>query len=94
LAGFEPTNLLPESKLDTRPLKPKKPKKPKKVDGAGENKGIAVENKAKVGQRGQPTGQARTAKKSSAHSAPKKPAKRPRRSSSNPVKKSSSAKLV
>lgn len=30
LAGFEPTNQLPESKLDTRPLKPKKPKKPKK----------------------------------------------------------------
>lgn len=30
LAGFEPTNQLPESKLDTRPLKPKKPKKPKR----------------------------------------------------------------
>jgi ATP-dependent RNA helicase RhlE len=34
--GFEPQNPVPESKLDTRPLKkkkPKKPKKPKQVDG-------------------------------------------------------------
>lgn len=94
LAGFEPTNQLPESKLDTRPLKPKKPKKPKKVEGAGENKGSAAENKPKVGHRGQPTGQARTAKKGSTHSAPKKPANRPRRSSSKPVTKSSSAKPI
>ncbi|ENM5833034.1 DEAD/DEAH box helicase [Vibrio metoecus] len=94
LAGFEPTNLLPESKLDTRPLKPKKPKKPKKVDGAGENKGSAAENKPKVGHRGQPTGQARTAKKGGTHSAPQKPANRPRRSSSKPVTKSSSAKPI
>lgn len=94
LAGFEPTNQLPESKLDTRPLKPKKPKKPKKVEGAGENKGSAAENKPKAGHRGQPTGQARTAKKGSTHSAPKKPANRPRRSSSKPVTKSSSAKPI
>ncbi|WP_337909714.1 DEAD/DEAH box helicase [Vibrio cholerae] len=94
LAGFEPTNQLPESKLDTRPLKPKKPKKPKKVEGAGENKGSAVENKPKAGHRGQPTGQARTAKKGGTHSAPKKPANRPRRSSSKPVTKSSSAKTI
>ncbi|HEJ2449052.1 TPA: RNA helicase, partial [Vibrio cholerae] len=94
LAGFEPTNQLPESKLDTRPLKPKKPKKPKKVEGAGENKGSAAENKPKAGHRGQPTGQARTAKKGGTHSAPKKPANRPRRSSSKPVTKSSSAKPI
>ncbi|EGR0142817.1 DEAD/DEAH box helicase [Vibrio cholerae] len=94
LAGFEPTNQLPESKLDTRPLKPKKPKKPKKVEGAGENKGSAAENKPKVGHRGQPTGQARTAKKGGTHSAPQKPANRPRRSSSKPVTKSSSAKPI
>ncbi|PAR32686.1 DEAD/DEAH box helicase [Vibrio metoecus] len=94
LAGFEPTNLLPESKLDTRPLKPKKPKKPKKVEGAGENKGSAAENKPKAGHRGQPTGQARTAKKGGTHSAPQKPANRPRRSSSKPVTKSSSAKPI
>ncbi|EGR4107700.1 DEAD/DEAH box helicase [Vibrio cholerae] len=87
LAGFEPTNQLPESKLDTRPLKPKKPKKPKKVEGAGENKGSAAEHKPKAGHRGQPTGQARTAKKGSTHSAPKKPANRPRRSSSKPETK-------
>ncbi|CAM3671000.1 ATP-dependent RNA helicase RhlE [Vibrio aerogenes CECT 7868] len=31
LNGYQPTNPLPESKLDTRPIKPKKPKKPKKV---------------------------------------------------------------
>ncbi|MEH0761365.1 DEAD/DEAH box helicase [Vibrio sp. 16] len=30
LEGFKPTNELPESKLDTRPIKAKKPKKPKK----------------------------------------------------------------
>ncbi len=30
LQGYQPTNILPESKLDTRPVKPKKPKKPKK----------------------------------------------------------------
>ena len=30
LEGFEPTNELPESVLDTRPIKPKKAKKPKK----------------------------------------------------------------
>ncbi len=29
LEGFEPVNKVPESKLDTRPIKPKKPKKPK-----------------------------------------------------------------
>lgn len=33
LAGFEPMNVLPESKLDTRPIKPKKPKKAKAVVG-------------------------------------------------------------
>ncbi|PFG57787.1 ATP-dependent RNA helicase RhlE [Vibrio sp. ES.051] len=35
LAGFAPTNAVPESKLDTRPIKPKKPKKPQtqKADG-------------------------------------------------------------
>ncbi|KQA22736.1 RNA helicase [Vibrio metoecus] len=94
LAGFEPTNQLPESKLDTRPLKPKKPKKPKKVEGAGENKGSVAENKPKAGHRGQPTGQARTAKKGGTHSAPQKTANRPRRSSSKPVTKSSSAKPI
>lgn len=89
LAGFEPTNTLPESKLDTRPLKPKKPKKPKKATGAiGNKKGPSTENKAKVGHRGQSAGQARTAKKASNHSAPKKPAARPGRSASNPVTKS------
>ncbi|MFD2179680.1 DEAD/DEAH box helicase [Veronia pacifica] len=31
LEGFKPTNTLPVSKLDTRPIKPKKPKKPKKA---------------------------------------------------------------
>ncbi len=31
LEGYIPTNTLPASKLDTRPLKPKKPKKPKKT---------------------------------------------------------------
>jgi ATP-dependent RNA helicase RhlE len=30
MKGFEPAHALPESRLDTRPIKPKKPKKPKK----------------------------------------------------------------
>ena len=30
IEGYKPVNELPESKLDTRPIKPKKPKKPKK----------------------------------------------------------------
>ena len=29
IEGFEPVHELPESRLDTRPIKPKKPKKPK-----------------------------------------------------------------
>jgi ATP-dependent RNA helicase RhlE len=29
IIGYEPVNNLPESRLDTRPIKPKKPKKPK-----------------------------------------------------------------
>ncbi|WP_264407863.1 DEAD/DEAH box helicase [Vibrio owensii] len=37
LEGYAPTNVLPESKLDTRPIKPKKPKKPKKQKAEGEN---------------------------------------------------------
>ncbi|EDP59568.1 DEAD/DEAH box helicase [Vibrio sp. AND4] len=35
LAGFAPTNVVPESKLDTRPIKPKKPKKPKSPSAGG-----------------------------------------------------------
>lgn len=48
LEGFAPTNVVPESKLDTRPIKPKKPKKPKKTkapNAAGEN-APATEKKA------------------------------------------------
>ncbi|EHH1171899.1 DEAD/DEAH box helicase [Vibrio parahaemolyticus] len=40
LEGFAPTNVVPESKLDTRPIKPKKtkkPKKPKTPNAASEN---------------------------------------------------------
>ena len=50
--GFEPQNSVPESKLDTRPLKkkkPKKPKKPKQVDSqrvGGKN--IEKQNNPKV----------------------------------------------
>lgn len=42
LEGFAPTNVVPESKLDTRPIKPKKPKAP---NAAGEN-APATEKKA------------------------------------------------
>ena len=37
--GFEPGHEMPESKLDTRPLKPKKPKKPKKKNTDGQSAG-------------------------------------------------------
>ncbi|MDD1780686.1 DEAD/DEAH box helicase [Enterovibrio sp. ZSDZ35] len=37
LEGFKATNTLPESRLDTRPIKPKKPKKPKKPYSANGN---------------------------------------------------------
>jgi ATP-dependent RNA helicase RhlE len=39
--GFEPINKVPETRLDTRPIKPKKPKKPKNpklADSQGEQK--------------------------------------------------------
>ncbi|HHF3035578.1 TPA: DEAD/DEAH box helicase [Vibrio diabolicus] len=48
LEGFAPTNVVPESKLDTRPIKPKKPKKqkkPKAPNAASEN-APAAEKKA------------------------------------------------
>ncbi|GEM75335.1 DEAD/DEAH box helicase [Vibrio sagamiensis] len=35
LDGYAPTNPVPESKLDTRPIKPKKPKKPKAPQAEG-----------------------------------------------------------
>ncbi|SEG44056.1 DEAD/DEAH box helicase [Vibrio hangzhouensis] len=37
LDGFKPVNAVPESKLDTRPIKPKKPKKPKKPTQQGQS---------------------------------------------------------
>ncbi|UXI02446.1 DEAD/DEAH box helicase [Photobacterium sp. TY1-4] len=37
LDGYQPTNVLPESKLDTRPIKPKKPKKPKTPKAGAEH---------------------------------------------------------
>ena len=37
LEGFQPTKALPESKLDTRPIKPKKPKKPKSSNAEQQN---------------------------------------------------------
>lgn len=39
LEGFKPTNELPESKLDTRPIKAKKPKKPKVDHQDGQRSG-------------------------------------------------------
>ncbi|MEJ2763793.1 DEAD/DEAH box helicase [Photobacterium sp. MCCC 1A19761] len=43
LDGYQPTNVLPESKLDTRPIKPKKPKKPKTPKAAAEQSARAEE---------------------------------------------------
>ncbi|AXQ98721.1 DEAD/DEAH box helicase [Pseudoalteromonas piscicida] len=47
--GFEPQLAVPESKLDTRPIKPKKPKKPKKskVDEAEQTPSAQPKNKPK-----------------------------------------------
>jgi ATP-dependent RNA helicase RhlE len=39
LAGFEAVNKVPESRLDTRPIKPKKPKKPKVEHSDGQRSG-------------------------------------------------------
>jgi ATP-dependent RNA helicase RhlE len=46
LTGYQPANALPESRLDTRPIKPKKPKKPRKpkAQSAGDNSTPAKKN--------------------------------------------------
>ncbi|MBC5830557.1 DEAD/DEAH box helicase [Vibrio metschnikovii] len=80
LAGFEPTNVVPESKLDGRPLKPKKPKKVKKPTATQQN----------TGHRGQTSGEGRPANKSNPNSAKKSPSHRTRRPSS--TTKTSTAK--
>lgn len=51
LDGFKPSNSVPESKLDTRPIKAKKPKKPKKptTDHAKSGQGEAKAAQAKSG---------------------------------------------
>ncbi len=48
LDGFAPTNIVPESKLDTRPIKPKKPKKPKSPQAEG-SKTQSADKKASNG---------------------------------------------
>lgn len=83
LAGFEPSNAVPESKLDTRPLKPKKPKKVKQP-------AEAVAGQKNVGHRGQRSNEARPANKSNPNSAKKSPSHRTRRPSS--TTKTSTAK--
>jgi ATP-dependent RNA helicase RhlE len=49
LEGYAPTNVVPESKLDTRPIKPKKPKKPKAPKAAGE-RAPSTEKKTSSGE--------------------------------------------
>lgn len=44
IAGYEPVNELPESRLDTRPLRPKKLKKPKKKKQHDSEKNQTVNN--------------------------------------------------
>lgn len=53
LDGYQPTNTVPESKLDTRPIKPKKPKKPKKpqVQSNDVKKTDSGKNHAKASQK-------------------------------------------
>ncbi len=41
LVGYEPVNILPESRLDTRPIKDSRPKKPKKNHEDGQRSGEA-----------------------------------------------------
>ena len=39
IEGFEPVHALPESRLDSRPIKPKKPKKPRVQHRDGQRSG-------------------------------------------------------
>lgn len=65
LDGYKPTNALPESKLDTRPLKPKKPKKPKNPNAkAGTSAPAATNSETRNGSGKRPH---RSAKKPNHH---------------------------
>lgn len=52
IEGFKPTNALPQSKLDTRPIKPKKPKKPKKQKTFAPREGAATDEKRSANNNG------------------------------------------
>ncbi|WP_318481236.1 DEAD/DEAH box helicase [Photobacterium leiognathi] len=92
--GFKPTNALPASKLDTRPIKPKKPKKPKKDkpftprEGTTASESRPANNQAKrkpVSRR--PQGQGNDAKEQGnkpARSKPRNPDAKPKSSDSKP----------
>ncbi|WP_261818253.1 DEAD/DEAH box helicase [Vibrio gallicus] len=85
LEGFKPVNEVPESRLDTRPIKPNKPKKAKTGHQDGQRSGgnssgnkPANKNKRhsiKPGAGRSPSG----SKEGNASSAPSRPSRRPRR---------------
>lgn len=71
-AGFEPQSPVPESKLDTRPIKAKKPKKPKKPkENASTNDKVKAEAKAA----------SKPKKKSSSHNIKPKNGEKPKQNS-------------
>lgn len=95
MEGHKPVNPVPESKLDTRPIKPKKPKKPKKPrvdhkDGqrSGENaSGHKPANKNKRHSTKSGGGQSNNNKKPTGNKrqgTSNKPKRRPQRSNSTP----------
>lgn len=54
IVGFEPNHSLPESQLDTRPVKPKKPKKPKQKPSSEHETPVNKKSLTKQGKATQP----------------------------------------
>ncbi|WP_428776242.1 DEAD/DEAH box helicase [Vibrio sp.] len=80
LDGYQPTNALPESRLDTRPMKPKKPKKAKKPKTANAESGQAEsragqaansDNRQSKGNSSRGNGQAKNRGQSAGNQQPK-----------------------
>ncbi|MDF1763879.1 MAG: helicase-related protein, partial [Oleibacter sp.] len=66
VAGFEPSNPLPESRLDMRPIKPKKPKKPSSFNDAPrrQNNGAPAQGRNSDNRMGNREGGAPAARRS------------------------------
>jgi ATP-dependent RNA helicase RhlE len=86
LAGFEPVHPLPESNLDTRPIKPKKPKKPKVNHANGQRSGENTRGHKPASKNRRHTGQnkPKDSKENGSGAGASKP-NRPRRRSQKPA---------